>query len=533
MSQASLPWQGHWRKHLQSVSAKVQGTSVRLAATQRDWDLLELEQTGNSRELLFSGWRKQSRCSQRSTRGRRSAAAWSFCSLCATTRATLHQCYRPKLMVPDHSRPHIPALFLHGQVLPCNEMSGQCQATHQLHAGWVADHPGLPLAAQTRLKRPKSQRTQCGEQTGGSRCTPQLLHAAEVPEVLPGLRGHPGTELEPAVPGEHLAGHAGLEGPHAAAARLLARGESTRPSQQLPPEPAAPQPGAPAAPGPASAARGGSPVRGSPRGRQGLGLGLGLGGAAPGRRCGSGVRGQEAPGGTGGGGLRRGPRQRRGAGPGRAGGPAEAQAGRPRGRAGRGWRAGGRRQAGSARLPPAAPAGPYLLPARSGRRGRSGPAGPAPASAPGPARAPAGPAPSARPASQGPARPRGPPRSPAGLRTARPGGRGAARCRAEPCRWEAAARAGGTGRDGTERSCCAGGACPVGWGARGLRVTWGHPPLQHRSAPDCEAAPPAAHGDTPTWGTLPSVGCQARGHGVQPPPWPPGWAQHLRTVHPC
>ena len=49
-------------------------------------------------------------------------------------------------------------------------------------------------------------------------------------------------------------------------------------------------------------------------------------------------------------------------------------------------------------------------------------------------------------------------------------------------------------------------------------MTWGHPPLQHRSAPDCEAARPAAHGDTLTWDTLPSVGCQAQGHGVQPLP---------------
>lgn len=39
--QASVPWRGHWRRHLQFTSVKVQGDSVRLAATQRDLCLLE------------------------------------------------------------------------------------------------------------------------------------------------------------------------------------------------------------------------------------------------------------------------------------------------------------------------------------------------------------------------------------------------------------------------------------------------------------------------------------------------------------
>lgn len=31
--QACIPWQGHWRRHLQFIALKVQGNSVRLAAT--------------------------------------------------------------------------------------------------------------------------------------------------------------------------------------------------------------------------------------------------------------------------------------------------------------------------------------------------------------------------------------------------------------------------------------------------------------------------------------------------------------------
>lgn len=41
VSQAAIPWRGHWRWHLQFISVKVQGASVRLAAAQRGLHLLE------------------------------------------------------------------------------------------------------------------------------------------------------------------------------------------------------------------------------------------------------------------------------------------------------------------------------------------------------------------------------------------------------------------------------------------------------------------------------------------------------------
>lgn len=169
---------------------------------------------GNSWEFFFPGWRKQSGCSQRSTLVRHSAAAWSFCFLCATTCATLHPSPMPmprRWTTPGSGCPHS---FCKARCSPATSCPGNA-SYHQLHACLVGDHPELPLAAQTWPKRPKSQRMQRGEQTGSSRCTPQLLHAAKVPEVLPVWEwcwqcGHHGTES--AGHSEHPAGRTGLEG---------------------------------------------------------------------------------------------------------------------------------------------------------------------------------------------------------------------------------------------------------------------------------------------------------------------------------
>lgn len=127
MSQASIPRRGPLEEappvHLCSSTRRQR----QAGSNAEGFAFARVRTGGNSREFLFPGWRKQSRCSQRSTLRRHSAAACSFCFLCATTCATLHQCHCSRLSVPDHSRPWMPAQFLQGQVLPCNKLSRQRQ----------------------------------------------------------------------------------------------------------------------------------------------------------------------------------------------------------------------------------------------------------------------------------------------------------------------------------------------------------------------------------------------------------------------
>lgn len=197
---------------------------------------------------------------------------------------------------------------------------------------------------------------------------------------------------------------------------------------------------------------------------------------------------------------------------GRRRGPAEAQAGAAAGRGEPGGgRPGGQRpsRAAAGGEHPAAPAGPYLLPARSGRRGRSGPGGPAPASA----RPPAAAQPRPGPGRPGPQRP---PRRPAA--SARPG--------PAWCRW-------------------GGGAAPRGWpaawGARGPRLTWGLGPVRHRAGPGCEAFPRRRTG-TARRGTQCPAGCPRgdvggthprslrAGHGTRAPCTGPGCRDSTRQA---
>lgn len=309
-------------------------------------------------------------------------------------------------------------------------------------------------------------------------------------------------------------------GPHAAAARLLVRGERTPPPELAAPTRAStiPSQGHPRRPARPRAAPGAGRASASAWRRGGDGAGTGCEGRR--RRA-----GREAAGWGG--------RRRAEAGAAaEAGARAAPGARRRRGPGGRGGaQDGGRRAAGqqlgraaAGRERPAPPRPLQRVPTfsrpRSGRRGRSGPAGPAPASAPlrppGPARAPAGPAPSARPASQGPARPRGPPRRPAA--SARPG----------------AVPPGGRGQGRRNGPALVHGAWPAAWGPRVVppRVTRGHPPWQHCSAPDCEAVPHGGKRGHPTRGARRGhVGCshpcgRQAGHSSGVPfraPCSPAW----------
>lgn len=83
VTQAFIPWQSHWRRHLQFISDKYKAMGSGCQCCKRDLYLRQRKQAGNSFKFLFSSCLEPNECPRKS-----SAAALSFCSL-RTTCATL------------------------------------------------------------------------------------------------------------------------------------------------------------------------------------------------------------------------------------------------------------------------------------------------------------------------------------------------------------------------------------------------------------------------------------------------------------
>lgn len=404
------------------------------------------------------------------------------------TCATLHSCFR--ILVTDHSRPWLRALFLPGQVLPCKKLSRQTQLVmaaglpggahpdyHRLHrhspnahnpngrnvgSRWMA--PAVSHSCFTPPRCPKCTLDSVGavQQCWRGTVSPPGGCAALEGLSLPQPacwheRGHP---PEPAAPSswQHPSqGHRQR--------RAWQRGPRQPPGQTAPPQ---------------------------RRGVEGTGMGAKAGGAGQGgRRWAEAVAAAEAGG----------------------RGPAEAQARRPRGAQRRGKRASGglrgsgrpgRAAAGRERLAPPARSSESLPspgPLRARRPLRPGGSHSRlrPPRPPSPSRASAGPAPSASPR---PALPRTLP--PSCLRPVWPEGTGMVPL-------------GGCGQARRDGPKVTRGARPSAWGRRPRpRAMWGHLLLRHRPALRCKAALTAAHGHMPTRDALPGVVCQAWERGSAP-----------------